>query len=202
MFASGSNAVLPETAVITSEVKGESTSATLTETSVGGASSSSVTLATGAMVGASFTGLTVTLKVRLLRPKVASMTVSVMAAVPKRLVTGVKVRVRLVWVPPKMRLFVGSSEGFDDTATRLRLLAVVCESRTVNASGPAVVSSLIVRLVRPARVGSTLLLSLMYVRKRLVTLAPPLSVTITVTVLVPTLLLGRSVSVPLVAPPV
>ena len=81
-FALGSSVVLLETAVITSEVKGESTSATLTGTSAGGASSSSVTLAMAAMVGASFDGLTVTLNVRLLRPKVPSMTVSVMAAVP------------------------------------------------------------------------------------------------------------------------
>ena len=107
---------------------------------------------------------------------------------------------RLVGPPPKMRLFVGSSEGFDDRATRLRLLAVVCESRTVNTSGPAVASSLIVRLVRPARVGSGLLLFLMLARKRLVTLAPPLSVTITVMMALPELLLGRSVNVPLLAP--
>src|SRR2546425_1129449 len=62
----------------------------------------------GSRVGGSFTGLTVSTKLWLTEPPLASVTVSVISAVPNWLVAGVILSVRLEPLPPKTIFWLGT----------------------------------------------------------------------------------------------
>jgi hypothetical protein len=92
-------------------------------------------------VGASFTGLTVTVKVRLLAPKAPSTTVRLIAAEPEALATGLTVTLRFVPERPNTIFALGIRAGLEEVASRVNAVAVVSASRIVNAIGPVEPSS-------------------------------------------------------------
>jgi hypothetical protein len=95
----------------------------------------------GSRVGASFTGITVTLKDELAWAELASLTVSVTVATPNCSGFGTRVIVLLVPEPPIWMLW--NKDGFDESAKTLRLPAGVSTSETVNGIAALGVSSLI-----------------------------------------------------------
>src|SRR5690349_19658662 len=84
------------------------------------------------IVGGVFDALTVSTN-ESLALFVPSLTLTVIVAMPVWLLAGVTVTVRLLPLPPKTTLFVGTSMGFEDVLPKVRLPAGVCASLTVNA---------------------------------------------------------------------
>ena len=101
-----------------------------------------VTLTRLLSVGASFTGVTPTLNVRLAVPPLASATCTVMAAEPFCLDSGVTDTVRFAPDPPNTIFAVGIRPGFEEVAESVRLEAAVSVSPIVIARGPVDVFSL------------------------------------------------------------
>src|SRR5438552_764626 len=114
-----------------------------------------VWLAMVEMVGGSLTGLTVRTKL-LLRTFTPSLTLTVINVVPTWLVAGVTVTARLVPLPPKTMLALGTNVRLVDVALRVRLPAAVSTSPIMNAMGPVEVSSLTVWLPMAEMVGGSL----------------------------------------------
>src|SRR5688572_27994125 len=138
-------------------------------------------------VGASFRGFTVTLKVMLLDPNPASITVSVIAAAPVWSRNGVSVRFRLVGPPLMTTLFAGNNCGLDELICRLKLLAVVSASRTLKGINGLVESSFMLWFPMNEIVGRTLAEARIVTKKVCVTLwlTGPVSLTTTLTTEVP-----------------
>ena len=140
-LALGISSVFPEEAVTVMPPAGISGSLTL---KVSGPSVESSAMTCGGMVesvGASLVGLTVRVKVRLVRPKFVSTTEIVMAAMPARLVAGVMVTVRLAPLPPKTMLEFGTRFVSEDMPDRVSSAAGVTESPTVKGMAGVGVSS-------------------------------------------------------------
>src|SRR5438105_8738400 len=156
MFASGTRVGLEEVAVTTRALRGLSTS--FTAKAMGGeiVSSAMVWPAMGERVGGSFTGLTVTVKLVLTEPKFVSVTETVIVAAPDWFGSGVNMTVRLLALPPKTMLLVGSRDGLEEAAARVKSEAGVPESPMVKEIGPTIVSSLTVRFVMLEMVGALL----------------------------------------------
>src|SRR5437868_12393866 len=133
------------------------------------------------IIGESFDAVTVTVKFMLLRPKDGSVTVMKTVVTPVRFGAGVRVRVRLVPLPPRMMLFVGSNVGLEEFTRTVRLAAGVSASRTVKLIGPSVVSSGMDWAGMTEMVGLTFAGSLTFTRKvretTLLELPPSLTVT-------------------------
>ena len=103
-------------------------------------SSSRLRSLTSLTVGASFSGWTVTVKVRLAE-RAPSDTVTVIVPVPLWFDAGVTVTVRVSSLPAKATFASGRSAGLLEAALRTRPLAGVSTSEIVNVSGPAATSS-------------------------------------------------------------
>src|SRR5689334_18070422 len=86
-----------------------------------------VMLVRSEITGGSFTGVTVSTKF-VLRDSAPSLTVIVMVALPLWFVAGVTVTVRLLPLPPKTMLFVGTRVVLEDALFRVKLPAGVSES--------------------------------------------------------------------------
>src|SRR6185436_16802062 len=95
-------------------------------------SSAIVRLVMDEIVGWLLMGRTVTVKFMLASPKLVSVTVTTMGAVPERLRTGVTVMVRLLPLPPNAIFDVGTSDGLSEVARRARRAAGVVLSPIVN----------------------------------------------------------------------
>ena len=149
-------------------------------------SSLMVWFAGGEISGRSFTGLTVRLNVRLLRPKLVSFTNTVMDAIPLSFVAGVMVTVRLLPVPPKPMFALGTRSGFEDRPDKFSKLAGVTESPTVNGMAGVGVSSAVIWLAMAEMDGITLPDGqTKTVKVRVTLLTPSLTVTATTAVPVP-----------------
>ena len=90
------------------------------------------------MPGESLTGFTVTTKFVLVL-YCPSLTVTVIVAMPYWFAVGVIVTVRLLLLPAKTILLIGTKAGLDDSLFRSRLSSV--SSPNVNAMAPVDVSS-------------------------------------------------------------
>src|SRR6266403_610993 len=99
-----------------------------------------VKLVNALRVGGWLTALTVSTNV-LLELTMPSLTVSVMVDVPKALVSGVIVAVRLLSLPPKTMLLVGTRLAFEDAAERMSAEEGVSASPIIKAIGPVGVFS-------------------------------------------------------------
>src|ERR1043166_6655942 len=73
-----------------------------------------------------------------------SLTLTAIVAVPVWFVAGVTVTVRLLPLPPKTILLVGTSVGFEDPALNVRPVSGVSTSPIVNPSGTVVSFTLMV----------------------------------------------------------
>ena len=109
----------------------------------------------GVMVGASFTAVTVTVKVRLAEA-MPSLTVTVTSAEPLWFAAGVTVTVRLAPEPPNVTFAFGTSAGLEEAAESNRLPAEVSASATVNETGPSTESSGVFWLLMAEMVGGVL----------------------------------------------
>ena len=78
-----------------------------------------------------------------------------MLELPVRFGSGVIVIERLASVPPNAMAFVGARSGLDEVAPTIRFVAAVVASPIVNGIVIGVSSS-VVRLLKPVRVGSEL----------------------------------------------
>src|SRR5213075_2317149 len=107
-------------------------------------------------VGGSFTVLTVSTKMFVAQPKLVSITDSVTAAVPDLCGAGVSVIERVPVLPASTMFAFGSRLVLEELAVTVSRLVGVPESLIVKFSGPATVSSLIVWLPGPVRVGTEL----------------------------------------------
>ena len=81
--------------------------------------------------------VTVNWKLVLALRRLALPTVTVIAAVPTWVETGVTVTVRLAPEPPNVMFACGTKVGLEEKPDKVRLLTGVTGSPTVNASGPA-----------------------------------------------------------------
>ena len=88
------------------------------------------------IVGRSFTDVTVSRNVSLAVPLSASVTVTVIVAVPNWLASGVTVTVRFAPLPPNTMFALGTRAGFDELPVTVRSAAAVSTSPTVNANAP------------------------------------------------------------------
>ena len=96
------------------------------------------------MVGKSFIGFTVNVKLPPTKPKFVSVTERKIVAAPEAFGAGVMVKVRLLPAPPSRMLPAGNRFVSDEVAATLSKDAGVVASVTVKVIGPAVASSLIV----------------------------------------------------------
>src|SRR6185436_2192691 len=69
-----------------------------------------------------------------------SLTLTVIKAMPDRPAVGVTVTVRAPALPPKTMALVGTSDGLEEARSKVRLLAAVSASATVNGIAPVEVS--------------------------------------------------------------
>ena len=108
---------------------------------------------------------------------------------------------RLAPLPPSTMFAFGTRPVLEELAVKFRLPAAVSRSPTVTGSGPVAVSPSIVRFGRPDSVGGSLT-GLTVSINTLLEVAPPGSLTVTVTLAEPFwLAVGRSVTVRLEALP-
>src|SRR5262245_21116825 len=98
------------------------------------------------MVGASLTGVTVRVKARFVDPKLGSLAVEVIVAVPVWFVAGANVIGRLVGEAPMPSTILasGKSVGLEEVAVNVNPLATVSSSRTVKGRAVVDVSSAMV----------------------------------------------------------
>ena len=127
------------------------------------------------------TAVTVNTKVSLLEPELASVTVTVMVAVPLRLEAGAILMVRLEVEPPRVILPFGTSVVFEEVAVTVNEVAGVSTSPTVKVMFPVAVSSAVVLSVISLMVGKSFTATTV---KTKVSLAVPVSPSVTVTVIV------------------
>src|SRR5262245_47522758 len=99
---------------------------------------------------------TVRRKLLLADAPLASVTMTVIVALPLTPVTGVMVRLRLVPKPPNTILVAGARAGLEDVALTTRLLAGVSASPTVKGMGGVVVLTGVVWSSRAVRTGAEL----------------------------------------------
>jgi hypothetical protein len=151
MFAFGINVRLLEVAATPRLPGAVSTSPTVKASAAVAVPLSVVWLAIAAMVGTSFTAVTVRTKVSLV-VVVPSFTVTVIVAVPNSFSAGVAVSVREAPVPPKTRFALGMSVVFEEVAVTVRAAAAVSTSPIVKARAAVAVSSAVVVATRPASV--------------------------------------------------
>src|SRR5262245_1375747 len=104
MLALGTSAVFVDAAVIDRLAAGVSTSLTANGTTGVEVFSAMIWSAMEEITGRSFTALTVTTKMLVARPKLVSITETVMAEVPDWFVVGVTATLRLPPLPPKIIL--------------------------------------------------------------------------------------------------
>src|SRR5207247_11032679 len=114
---------LEELGVTTRLVAGVSTSFTMNAIVAETVSSAMVWPGIGEIVGGSFTGVTVRMKLVLTEPKLVSVTEIVMMAAPDWFAMGVSVTVRLAPLPPKRMLLVGTNAGFEEATARVNKVA-------------------------------------------------------------------------------
>ena len=100
----------------------------------------------GEIAGKSLTEFTVKRNLVRVEPKLSSVTVIAMLAVPDRLARGVTVTVRLFPLPPNTMLASGTNAGFDEVPKTVRSSAEVPESVIVNGMAPVDAPSLTVLL--------------------------------------------------------
>src|SRR3954471_23263299 len=98
------------------------------------------------MVGGSFTGVTVRIKLLLAVPPAPSFTVRVIRVVPLWLVAGVTKRARLVPLPPRTMALLGTRVWLVEVAVTVRAPAAVSRSLTSKSTGPSRISSGVVWL--------------------------------------------------------
>src|SRR5258708_5132019 len=104
----------------------------------------------------------------------------VMMALPLALVAGVIVTVRLLALPPKTMLFVGTSAALDEALPNGRLAAAVRPFPMAKLNGPATVSSLTIWLARPVMVGGVFTMFTVRRKLSLVVFVPSLTLTVMV----------------------
>ena len=144
MFAFGTSSRFDDSPVTTRLAAGVSTSPTVNGIAPVGVSSLVTKSAMAEISGASFNGVTLTTKFVLLVPPVPSDTVSVIVVAPNWLGSGVMVNARLVPVPPRRILALGTSPGFEELAVTVRVATGVSTSRTVKGNTPVASPSLMV----------------------------------------------------------
>src|ERR1035437_5550087 len=120
-------------------------------------------------------GVTITAKMEL-AVFVPSLTVIVMGATPAWPPAGVTVTVRLLPLPPKTMLALGTKAVLAEVADRARLAAGVSRSATVNPmGGAAVFRSVLVREI--AEIAGAVLAAKTVTVKLVLLEAPPVSIT-------------------------
>ena len=90
------------------------------------------------IVGRSFWDVTVSRNVSTADPLSASVTVTVIVAVPNWFASGVTVTVRFAPLPPNTMFALGTNAVFDELPVTARAAAAVSTSPTVNANAPVV----------------------------------------------------------------
>ena len=96
------------------------------------------------IVGASFTAVTVSTKLRVAVKPPASVTVTVIVLAPLALATGLSVIVRLVYQPSSTIPLVATTPWFDDVAVTTSESQVLSKSPNVNGIAPVAVFSSVV----------------------------------------------------------
>ena len=146
-----------------------------------GVSSAVVVSTRPAIVGASFTGVTVRTKVAFV-VAVPSLTATVIVAAPDWFAAGVAVSVRLAPLPPRMRAELGMSAGLEEVAVTVSVPAADSRSPTVNASAAVGVSSAVVVSIRPEIVGASFTGVTVRTKVAFVVTVPSLTATVMVAV--------------------
>ena len=133
MPLAGNSAGLEEAPVTLSPAAGVSTSPTVKENVSPLVSSFTLWSRMVEIVGRSFTGLTVSTKLWVLLAPFVSVTFRLRLAAPDWLVAGVMVTVRLLPLPPNLRLEEGKRLVSEEVMARARRSTGVVSSPTVNA---------------------------------------------------------------------
>ncbi len=144
MFALGTRAVFDELPLTTRSAAAVSMSPTVNANAPVVPSSAIVWSAMSLIVGRSFCEVTVSRNVSTAEPLFASVTVTVIVAVPNAFASGVTVTVRFAPLPPNTMFALGTRAVFDELPVTTRSAAAVSMSPTVNANAPVVPSSAIV----------------------------------------------------------